>query len=102
MVPRMRTQPDAPPSPDRRALRTPSIMPRLTTAASIRKRLRELGDPTDAAFLQGFFKTGPGQYGEGDRFLGIRVPDIRRLARELRGLPLDQIELLLHDDWHET
>jgi 3-methyladenine DNA glycosylase AlkD len=77
-------------------------MPRLTNAASIRKRLRELGDPTDAAFLQGFFKTGPGQYGEGDRFLGIRVPDIRRLARELRGLPLDQIEVLLHDDWHET
>jgi 3-methyladenine DNA glycosylase AlkD len=77
-------------------------MPRPTTAASIRTRLRDLGDPTDAAFLQGFFKTGPGQYGEGDRFLGVRVPDIRRLARELRGLPLDQIDALLHDPWHET
>ena len=77
-------------------------MPRATTAASIRKRLRELGDPTDAVFLQGFFKTGPGQYGEGDRFLGIRVPEIRRLARELRGLPLDQIHALLLDRWHEA
>lgn len=77
-------------------------MSRAPTAASIRKRLRELGDPTDAAFLQGFFKTGPGQYGDGDRFLGIRVPEIRRLARELRGLPLDQIHALLLDPWHET
>ena len=77
-------------------------MPRATTAASIRKRLRELGDPTDAVFLQRFFKTGPGQYGEGDRFLGIRVPEIRRLARELRGLPLDQIHALLLDPCHEA
>jgi 3-methyladenine DNA glycosylase AlkD len=72
------------------------------TAASLRRRLRELGDARDAAFLQGFFKTGPGEYGEGDRFLGIRVPVIRRVAREARGLPLDQIEALLHEPWHEA
>jgi 3-methyladenine DNA glycosylase AlkD len=77
-------------------------MPKAPTAASARKRLRELGDPSDALFLQRFFKTGRGEYGEGDRFLGIRVPVVRRLARELRELPLDQIEALLHDRWHEA
>jgi 3-methyladenine DNA glycosylase AlkD len=77
-------------------------MPKAPTAASARKRIRELGDPNDALFLQGYFKTGPGGYGEGDRFLGIRVPVVRRLAKELRDLPLDQIEGLLHDRWHEA
>jgi 3-methyladenine DNA glycosylase AlkD len=72
------------------------------TAAGARKRLRALANPEDARFLQRFFKTGPGQYGAGDRFLGIRVPALRRVARELRGLPLDQIEVLLHDPWHEA
>jgi 3-methyladenine DNA glycosylase AlkD len=77
-------------------------MPKAPTAASARKRIRALGDPNDALFLQGYFKTGPGEYGEGDRFLGIRVPVVRRLAKELRDLPLDQIEALLHDRWHEA
>ena len=77
-------------------------MPKAPTAASARKRIRELGDPNDALFLQGYFKTGPGEYGEGDQFLGIRVPVVRRLAKELRDLPLDQIEALLHDRWHEA
>lgn len=73
--------------------------PRLALA---RRRLRELRDPDVAPFLQGFFKTGPGQYAEGDRFLGIRVPLLRRLARELRGLPRRDIEALLRDPWHEA
>jgi 3-methyladenine DNA glycosylase AlkD len=77
-------------------------MTRPLSAAAVRKRVRELGDPESALFLQRFFKTGPGEYGEGDRFLGIRVPEIRRVARESRGMPLDQIETLLHDPWHEV
>jgi 3-methyladenine DNA glycosylase AlkD len=77
-------------------------MPRSLSAAAIRKRLCELGDPESARFLRRFFKTGPGQYGEGDRFLGVRVPAIRRIARESRGIALDQIETLLHDPWHEV
>ena len=77
-------------------------MQRPLTAAMIRKQLRALGDPGDAAFLQRFFKTGPGQYGEGDKFLGIRVPAVRRVASEARGLPLEEIEALLHDPWHEV
>jgi 3-methyladenine DNA glycosylase AlkD len=77
-------------------------MPPLTTAVSIRRHLRTLGDADDAKFLQRFFKTGPGQYGEGDRFLGVRVPDVRRVARAARGLPLGEIERLLEDEWHEV
>jgi 3-methyladenine DNA glycosylase AlkD len=77
-------------------------MPIKPTAAAALKRLRALGDPDDARFLQRFFRTGPGEYGEGDRFLGIRVPDTRRLARELQGMPLDQIERLLLDPYHEA
>ena len=74
--------------------------PQTLTAA--RRRLQEAGDPEDAVFLQRFFKTGPGQYGEGDRFLGIRVPMTRTLAREFADLPLSDIEALLHDKWHEA
>jgi 3-methyladenine DNA glycosylase AlkD len=72
------------------------------TLAIARRRLRELANPDDAVFLQRFFKTGPGDYGEGDQFLGIRVPTIRRLARELHGLSLDDIESLMHEPWHEA
>ncbi len=68
---------------------------------SIRRRLRDLADPDDAAFLQGFFKTGPGQYGEGDRFLGIRVPVLRGIAREYRDLPHHAALELLCSRWHE-
>src|ERR1051325_1945558 len=79
----------------RNAVRTPTL-------AVVRRRLRELGNPRDAEFLQRFFKTGPGEYGEGDRFLGIRVPVTRKLAREVRDLPLDDVVALLRDPWHEA
>jgi 3-methyladenine DNA glycosylase AlkD len=71
------------------------------TARDLQSRLRALGNPADAAFLAGFFKTGPGQYGEGDTFIGVRVPVIRRLAREFVVMPLSQIERLLHSAIHE-
>jgi 3-methyladenine DNA glycosylase AlkD len=65
------------------------------------KRLREMGDKEDARFLQGFFKTGAGQYGEGDIFLGIRVPAIRKLAKEYNNLPTKEILSLLKSPYHE-
>ena len=72
------------------------------TLTAVRKALRDAGNPKDAIFLQRFFKTGPGQYGEGDQFLGIRVPATRALARQFADLPLTEIEKLLHDKWHEA
>lgn len=73
-----------------------------STPAAILAELRALGNPADARFLQGFFKTGPGQYGEGDVFLGIRMPVLRRVARAHRGLPLKDALPLLHSKLHEA
>lgn len=71
-------------------------------AAEVQARLEELGDPGHARVLQGYFRTGPGEYGEGDRFLGIRVPVLRKLAREHRGMPLEQTAELMRSPWHEA
>src|SRR5947209_2306783 len=81
---------------------THNDMPHPVTLTAVRRRLRDVGDSDDATFLQGFFKTGPGQYGEGDQFLGIRVPMTRKLAREYSDLSLIDIDKLLHDKWHEA
>ena len=70
-------------------------------APAARARLREFADAKRAAFVLGYFKTGPGQYGHGDRFLGVRVPDLHRVAREFRGLPLRSLQSLLRSPWHE-
>jgi 3-methyladenine DNA glycosylase AlkD len=70
-------------------------------AKALQTRLRALGNPKDADFLAGFFKTGPGQYGEGDVFIGVRVPVIRKLAKEFALLPLPEVENLLHSPIHE-
>jgi 3-methyladenine DNA glycosylase AlkD len=71
-------------------------------AAEVVAGLRAVGNPGDARFLQGYFRTGPGEYGEGDRFLGIRVPVLRRRVRELDPLPLAALDELLHSPWHEA
>lgn len=64
--------------------------------------LLSLGNPDDASFLQRFFRTGPGEYGEGDAFLGIRVPVLRHLARAHRILSRDDVSALLDSPWHEA
>lgn len=51
--------------------------------------------------LQGFFKTGPGQYAEGDRFLGLTVPQIRSHVREFEALPFAALRTLIASPWHE-
>ena len=71
------------------------------TVAALRKRLHAHASPKDAVFLQRFFKTGAGQYGEGDRFIGVRVPDMRRVCRESRGASLATIRSLLRSPVHE-
>ena len=50
------------------------------SATSVLADLKALGNPANSARARGFFKTGPGEYGEGDKFLGIRVPDQRKIA----------------------
>jgi 3-methyladenine DNA glycosylase AlkD len=71
------------------------------TAAAIRARLRPLADAGVAAHAQRFFKTGPGDYGHGDRFIGIRVPVLRKFAREFRAAPLADVLALLRSPLHE-
>ena len=66
------------------------------------KKLRELSDREIAAHSQRFFKTGKGEYGEGDRFLGIRVPAIRSWVREYRAIPLEDTRELLKSPFHEA
>lgn len=69
--------------------------------AEIRQRLGGLGNPRDAEFAGRYFKTGPGQYGAGDRFRGIRVPVLRALCRECGEPPLPEILELLKSPHHE-
>jgi len=71
------------------------------TAEELRNRLRNLEDPEKAKILQRFFKTGPGEYGEGDLFLGIPVPLLRKLSRECGEMDLGEVEALLESSVHE-
>jgi 3-methyladenine DNA glycosylase AlkD len=64
--------------------------------------LREHADPAVAAHAARYFRAEPGGYGEGDRFLGVRVPAIRKVARQLRDLDADAIDGLLASPWHEV
>ena len=66
-----------------------------------RDTLREFASETDAKHLQRFFKTSPGEYGEGDRFLGVRVPATRKVARMFRAMPLTDAQTLLASEVHE-
>lgn len=75
--------------------------PGLTAAAAVR-RLKALGTPAHARTAAWFFKTGPGEYGEGDRFLGVRVPATRTLVREAAGMSLAEVTKLLASPWHEA
>lgn len=71
------------------------------TAQKIQKYLRRFASKEKARLLQGFFKTGPGQYGEGDTFLGVMVPDIRRTVKEFADAPLAEVLKLLRSSFHE-
>jgi 3-methyladenine DNA glycosylase AlkD len=70
-------------------------------AIDIRKELQSMADPDKAAILQRFFKIGPGQYGEGDIFIGIMVPQSRQVAKKFRQLPLGEVKTLLYSRIHE-
>jgi len=67
----------------------------------LRNELKRSGDKRKAEVLRGFFKTGPGQYGEGDIFLGVTVPEQRKIARKYPSLPLKDAVRLLRSPVHE-
>lgn len=82
-------------------------MPRVTipkgsrSLSELRREIRSFAKPHKAKDLQRFFKTGPGDYGEGDRFLGVMVPETRSLAKKYSDLNHSSIQVLLGSEFHE-
>ncbi len=81
-----------------RAPRSVAVAP---TLAALSAELQELANPERAVHSLRFFKTGPGQYGEGDKFLGLTVPMMRGLVRKYRELDDASALSLLESSWHE-
>ena len=74
----------------------------MTTCKDIIDELKALGKEEKRLVLQRFFKTGEGQYGYGDKFLGIPVPLTRGVAKEHKDATDDTIKSLLRSEWHEA
>ena len=72
------------------------------TANEIISRMESLRDEGQRANLMRFFKTGPGEYGEGDQFLGIKVPQTRQVVKAAASLPICEVPQLLASGWHEV
>ncbi|WP_266362685.1 DNA alkylation repair protein [Tellurirhabdus rosea] len=73
----------------------------MLTAETLKAELLSRANPERALALQRFFKTGPGQYAEGDLFLGLTVPEQREIAGRYRTLPPEEAAKLLHEPYHE-
>jgi 3-methyladenine DNA glycosylase AlkD len=71
------------------------------SASSIHRQMKALANRSRAENVRRFFKTARGEYGAGDRFLGITVPVLRKLAREHEALPPRELSGLLRSPWHE-
>jgi 3-methyladenine DNA glycosylase AlkD len=71
------------------------------TADNLKQELRQAGTMERAETCAWFFKTGKGQYAEGDKFLGVNVPSQRKLAKKYLSLPLSEIKLLVDSPYHE-
>jgi 3-methyladenine DNA glycosylase AlkD len=72
------------------------------SAARVTKAIQSLASPTQARHSQRFFKTSKGEYGYGDVFLGVTVPQIRKIANEYKDLSLPQIDKLMASKFHEV
>lgn len=73
----------------------------MVTAEFIKRELFSLADEEKRQFLPYFFKTGEGQYGYGDKFIGVVVPKQRALVKYHKTMDISQIELLINDEYHE-
>ena len=73
----------------------------MDTANKIYSELLELSNEEKRTVLPRFFKTGKGEYGEGDKFIGTEVPNVRKVAKKHRNCTLDTVTLLLENQWHE-
>jgi len=71
------------------------------TASLVKKDLRKFINQEKRDFFPKFFKTGKGEYGEGDKFLGVVMPDITNVAKKYSNLKKEEIEKLLYSPWHE-
>lgn len=71
-------------------------------ADEIIEAMTALRNDSQREILMRFFKTAPGQYGEGDQFLGIKVPETRFIAKTAVDLPLEEVPALLTNTWHEV
>ena len=68
---------------------------------NIQRKIQELGSREKAKVSQRFFKTGPGEYGEGDVFVGVKVPELRKLAKEYQKITVKEVKQLLRSAIHE-
>lgn len=71
-------------------------------ASDVLRALKESADKTKAKIYPRFFKSGPGEYGEGDQFLGVTVPKARKVAAAFQAIALDQLKTVLSSKWHEA
>src|SRR5438067_2213929 len=71
------------------------------TAKDAQDKLRSLADPAIAASATRFFKTGPGEYGEYDVFVGLRSATLKQLAKDHQDLPLEEVKTVLQSEIHE-
>ena len=80
---------------------SPQVMKTVSVYSQIIRDLRACEDDEKKIVLPRFFKTGKGEYGEGDRFIGVIVPNVRKVAKAYKDCPLDVVEMLLESEWHE-
>lgn len=71
-------------------------------AQEIIEYMESLANADQRRVLMGFFKTGRGEYGEGDEFLGLKVPQTREVVRHAKDLPLEEVRKLIYSRWHEV
>jgi len=71
------------------------------TATNLIQKLSSLADPQKAIFSQRFFKTQKGEYAEGDKFIGITVPDIRAVTKSFQSISLSELQKVITNEVHE-